>query len=211
VSRYRSIVGNNGLQNLNGNVLCVLDCETTGLQAGYHDLCEIAVVPLDAKLERMQGVPIFNVMLQLKRPQNLDPGAMKINGIDLTELQINGIEPWGAASMFERWFDDLGLAPGKKISPLAKNWPFDRGFIQDWLGRTTFEHIFHHQHRDLQPVALFLNDRAEFQIQQIPFPKARLVDLAEKLGVKMDRAHRAVDDALATAECYKKLMTVFIK
>ena len=39
------------IQHLNGNLLCSVDTETTGLRAGYHELIQLGVVPLDGDLK----------------------------------------------------------------------------------------------------------------------------------------------------------------
>jgi len=204
-----SAVGNRGLENLNGNVLCAIDTETTGLKAGFHDVIEVAIVPLDTNLDIMQEVPPFHMILQPKRPERITAEAMKVNGFSLDQLMIEGMDPWRAADLFDSWFQRLKLAPGKKISPLGKNWPFDKGFIEDWVGPETFNQCFHYHYRDVGPVALFMNDRAEFQTPgKFPFPKTSLQYVATTLGIETDRAHRALEDAVVTAKVYKKMMTM---
>lgn len=201
-----SAVGNRGMPHLNGDVLCVLDTETTGLTAGHHDMIEIVVIPLDAQLEPMKGVPHFERLVRPKRPQNVDPTAMAVNKIKLEDLEIHGMDAWRAADQFDDWFQSLELVPGKRIVPMAKNWQFDAGFIGDWLGTETFRSIFHYRARELTAVLHWFNDRADFQSEKAPFPSVKLEDVAGRLGYKFT-AHRAYDDALMTARIYKHLMT----
>lgn len=209
--KQHSQTGDKGLQHLNGNVMCAIDTETTGLEAGVHDVVEVAIIPLGADLEVMRGVGAFHVYLKPKRPQNVTEEALKINKLNMADLQINGLDPWVAADLFEDWFMKLGLVPGKKIVPLAQNWPFDREFIRDWLGPVTFNGLIDYHFRDTCPVAQFLNDRSAFQISTPPFPKVNLQYLASSLGIETNRAHSALDDALTCAKVYRKMMTMFIK
>lgn len=200
------------MMHLNGNVLCSIDFETTGLIAGFHDAIEVAVVPLDANLEPMKDVLPFNTMLKPKRPQNIDPEALKVNGISLAQLEVQGMDALKGADFFVEWYERLNLVPGKKICPLAKNWPFDRDFMKDWLGPHTFNSMFYHRFRDVTPVVEFFNDRADFQNLQAPFPQTALEDVVSRMGLRYPtQAHRSLDDALMTAAVYRRLMFQFIK
>ena len=58
----------------------------------------------------------------------------------------------------------------------------------------------------------YLNDRAEFQCEPVPFPQTSLSDVVSRLGMHFPaKAHRAMDDAIMTAAVYKKLMFKFVK
>lgn len=203
-----SVTGSQGMQHLNGDLLCAIDCETTGLIAGEHDLIEIAVLPLGADLEPLKTIPPFVCLIKPKRPQNVDPIAMKVNNIT---IDTTFFDPWDAADLFDQWFQNLGLAPRKQIAPLAHNWPFDRSFILDWLGQETFGQLFSRRYRDTMVMALFADDRACFQIGQLPFSKVDLTYCLSSIGLHRDRAHRALDDAAATAQLWKHAMTMFMR
>ena len=41
-----------GLVHLNGNLMAAVDLETTGTQPGYHEIIQIAVVPLDSEFQK---------------------------------------------------------------------------------------------------------------------------------------------------------------
>lgn len=192
--------------SLNDDVLCVIDTETTGLKAGFHDIIEMACVPLDARLEPMQDVMYFDCLIKPRRPQNIDPEAMKVNKITEAELELHGLDVWKAADLFVQWFNNLNLVPGKKIQVLAKNWPFDRGFIVDWLEPKTFDSMFHYRVREVSAVVNYINDRYEFAGQKHPFPNTSLAQVKKQLNIPNDRDHRALADALATAEVYRRLM-----
>lgn len=194
------------LINLNGNILVSVDTETTGLMPGFHDLNEIAIIALDSEFNPVQSILPFHMMLQPKRPQNADEAALKKQGRTLAQIMLEGMDPWRAADLFEGWVERLRLVPGKRLSPLAHNWPFDRGFILDWLGKATFESFIDGRYRDTQTAALFLNDLADVHQTQCPFPKVKLGDCAFRLGVPLENAHTAIEDAAATAQVYKRML-----
>jgi DNA polymerase III epsilon subunit-like protein len=206
-----STLGNKGFEHLNGNLLCAIDCETTGTDPRLHEIVEIAIVPLDHNLERIKGVPPFHYYIApRRRPQNIDEEAMKVNKLDLAWLNLNGTDPWLVADMLDRWFQELNLAPGRKIMPLGMNWKFDCAFLLDWLGPSGMDLYFNGLYRDLVSVALFLNDRSDFHATKCPFTRYKLRDIARLLGVVQENAHTAIEDALTLAQCYKRLMTHYI-
>lgn len=194
------------MQHLNGNLLCAIDIETTGITPGKHDLIQIAILPLDSQIKPLKSASPFYMELMPKRPENIEKDATKVHRINLAELMQRAICPWKASEYFEEWFQKLGLPFQKRLAPLAQNWPFDRSFIIDWLGETSFSDFFDGRFRDTMTAALYLNDRADFRSEKIPYPKVNLTYLCSQLGVNNDRAHDALQDCLATAECYRRML-----
>jgi len=194
------------LIHLNGNLLCSIDVETTGLIPGFHDIIEVAILPLNSDFTPRKDILPFNVLIKPKRLDNIDPKAMSVNKLDLLQIMREGFDPYFAAELFDKWVEKLKLPLGKQIAPLAQNWPFDREFISDWLGKEGFNLSFFYGVRDLKVAANFINDCFDFRAEPPPFPKQNLSFLCNLLGVQNSRAHRALEDAAATAECYKKLV-----
>lgn len=195
--------------HLNGNLLCVVDVETTGKEVGKHDITEIAIVPLNHLIEPYKKYRPFHMKLKPRRPENTDPMALGKVGHKLADLILDGFDPWKAADLLEEWFIRLNLPMKHSIVPLAHNWPFDREFIKEWLGPTTFEFIFHGHYRDTMQIAAFLNDRAYDKKQTYEYSKIGLEALCARLCVENKMPHRALYDCLATAEIYKKFVTQF--
>jgi DNA polymerase III epsilon subunit-like protein len=194
-----------GLTHLNDHLLCAVDTETTGRKPGFHDLIQICVLPLNAELKPAKEFQPFYTELQLKRPENVDPDAMRKNRVKICTAQTNGLDPDQAADLFDEWFKALRLPSDKRIVPLAHNWPFDRGFIVDWLGDMTVEHLFDGRFRDTMAVANFMNDRADFQVTALPFSKVDLPYMCATYKIPHERAHDALQDCLATAELYRQM------
>lgn len=195
--------------HLNGNLLCAVDVETTGLNFREHDVIQIAILPLDCNIKPLRTLP-FYVNMKPKRPENIDYKAMTVTKLSLVNLINNSIDPWTAVDLFEEWFHRLNLPVGKKIAPLAHNWPFDRMFIEDWLGGPkNFEAFFFHQYRDSMAAALYLNDRAEQHLDKIPVPKVSLDYCCSVFDIKNQKAHDALQDCLTTAEVYRRMVMMY--
>lgn len=196
------------MKHLNGNLLCSVDIETTGTKVGIHDIVQICVMPLDGHIKPHPRLVPFEMKLKPERIHMADIDAMKINKLKLANLVMTGMEPLMAADLFGEWFAKLGLAENKRISPLAQNWPFDKPFIEEWLGPENFAYHFDGRFRDTMSVALFLNDRADIEAEQYPFPKVNLKYLASCCKVPFDdrMAHDAIYDCMKTAEIYHALL-----
>lgn len=195
-----------GMQHLNGDLLVAVDCETTGFVPGHNCLWQIAILPLDANIKPYKGITPFYMDMQIKRPENINLDAIKLAKVDWSIRQQRAVDPWTAADMFDEWFEKLGLPMYKRLVPLAQNWPFDREFIIEWLGRETFSQLFSAHYRDTMAASLFRNDCADFKNKKIPIPKVNLPYLGTVFNVKNLKAHDALQDCIATAEIYRRII-----
>ena len=105
------------LMHLNGNILCAMNVETTGFIPGHHDIWQIAFLPLDSEIRPAPVIP-FYVDLKIKRPENVDPKAIKLNRTDFYKRQLRAMDPWTAADMFDEWVQKMDLPIHKGLCPL---------------------------------------------------------------------------------------------
>lgn len=195
----------------NGNQLCVIDCETTGLDPNWHEIIQICILALDSNLRPRRDVMPFYIEMIPESPERASPEAMRINRLDFAVIGQRGHDQEKAKDLLEDWINKLGLplttyGNRKKILPLGQNYAFDKGFISAWLGHETYNEYFHYAYRDTKIVAQFLNDRAGMHVEKVPFSKTSLAWLAKKLDVPHEKAHDALSDCVATAEIYRRLL-----
>src|ERR1041384_2757555 len=69
-----------------GHRLAAIDFETTGVQPGYHEPVEIAIIPLDETLRPCCYCRPFHSFIRPLRPDRADPAAMAIHRIPLDVL-----------------------------------------------------------------------------------------------------------------------------
>lgn len=179
------------------------DVETTGFTAGYHEIVEVAFVVCDSDLEPTNKV--FYSKIRPEFPERADPEAARVHGISMEELQR-----WPPAHVvldnFDTWFESLGLPLNKRLTPIAQNWSYENKFYIAWMGEELMGKYFSLP-RDTLRVAAWMNDRACFNCEALPFPEScKLSQLCTRLGVPYDNHHCALDDSVATVKVYKELM-----
>lgn len=201
----------NSMQHWNDHQLVAIDIETGGLDPNYHEILQIAILPLDSDIKPRRDVMPFYIEMAPEHPQRVEDEALRMNGLDIIRITYRGHDPDKAKDMLEDWVDKLGLSHTKygnrkRLMPLAHNWQFDSAFIKAWLGISLFGEIFDSRSRDTQVAAAYLNDQAAMRGDVVPFSKIKLSWLCNKLNVENVRAHDALQDCMATAEVYRRLL-----
>lgn len=194
-----------GLQGMNGNLLCAVDVETTGLDYNQHEIWQLCVLPLNPMLEPNKAFLPFYMSMKPERMDNIDPKAAKLGLTDLTHLLLKALPTDRVQDYFVEWFEKLNLAPGKKIVPVAHNFFFDRSMLMKWLGQDLYDSIFHFHPRDTMVTAAFLNDRADSGCRDLPYTRLGLKNVCSKHNIEIPNAHDALADCIATAQLYAAL------
>ena len=179
-------------------IIAAIDIETTGLDPLYHDIIEIAILPLDGAFGPLVDIPPFVARIRARRPQNASTKAMEINGLDLNE----GDEYHEFLARLLAWLEEYHI---EKIDALGQNVDFDRAFITAQipeLGRL----IGHRYLRDSQRLACAYNDIVRLKTGKLAFENLGLSDLRKAFGIEGAREHRALDDARDAARVYKALL-----
>jgi len=197
------------LLNLDGHMLAAVDVETTGRVAGYHEVIQIAVVPLSSAIEPLPDVHPFYMNIAPEYPERVEQSASMVHGLSIEELMLNCPDGWKVADLFDDWFQSLDLPFDKRLVPLAHNWGFERGFLTHWLGIESLNQFFHFHPRDSMLFALSINDAANFHGFSTPFPYVGLKAMCKKFGIQIDQAHDALSDSIAEAKLYKALIQSF--
>lgn len=174
-----SVVENEPCQYLKEHDFVVFDLETTGLDYQTNSITEIGGI----KIREGKIIETFSTLVKPK--EEISAEITKLTGItnSMVENQLPIEEVIGD---FYKFCDDCVL--------VGHNIDFDYKFIFK-AGREN-GYLFNQKQQD----TLFL---AREQLKGLK--NYKLGTIAEYLGVKLDNAHRAVFDALATAEVFIKL------
>lgn len=196
------------LVHVNNNIVCSLDVETTGLNPTYHEIIQLAIIPLDNWLEPRKDLPLLDLIIKPQHIHRIDEEAMTVNKIRLNDIIQKGIPTETAKMLFEHWYKKLRLQENKRIMPLGFNCAgFDLPFIREWLGFTMAGEHFHGFCRDVLQAVNYLNDVADFHAEEVPFPKLKLRDVANRVGIEVETVHDAVYDSYICQQTYKRLLS----
>lgn len=192
----------NSMSYLKGNIIASIDVETTGTKRDYHEIIQIAVVPLDAQLRPLRKA--FCTRVRPNYPERMDPGAYRVHGISFEQL-VDAPPPDKVADWLREYIQELGC---KRVIPLCHNGRFEEGFLRVWLGDAEYDDLFHYLNRDAMVLALAMNDRAAHDGRTPPFKSVSLTSLCNDLKIVNSKPHDALHDALAEAEVYRTLCSL---
>lgn len=203
-------IGDTNLLNLNGNLLCAIEINTTGSRPNYHDIFEICVLPLNAEYKKHKGILPFYCLMKPKRPQNIqfDELPKRSTRESIYNATLKGLDSHRAADIFNNWFEKIKFKIHKRLSILAYDWVSKRAFIIDWLGETAFNQYFDYKYRDPLAIALYCNDVKDMLTGTIPFPKVDIAYLASQLKVDVERGQDTMIRCVQLAEIYKRSLKV---
>jgi DNA polymerase III epsilon subunit-like protein len=190
----------------NGSLVCSVDLETTGTCAGYHEIVQIAVVPLDNDLRPSQDKRLrpFYHNLKPNHPERASRQAMSKNRLDMESLLLHAPDAGKVADLLREWFEAFDLPQTKRLMPLAHNWAFESGFLNDWLGEDEKGAIFHAHSRCSMSAAILINDLAVNCGEPIPFTSVSLESVSNKLKVENLNPHDSLSDSICGAEVYRR-------
>ena len=196
-----------GLVHLDGHILCAVDVETTGRTPGFHEIIQIAIQPLNSRIEPLEGVVPFVHYIKPDHPERVERQATAVHKLSIDWLISNASDRWTVEELLEEWWLKLDLPFNKTLMPLAQNWQYEAGFLKAWLGVDQFHHFFHPYARDTMLDATFINDLHYMHGEKIPFPWTRLSYLCKYFNIVNANPHDALSDARAEAEVYKAMLT----
>ena len=198
-----------GLLHLIGNLMVSVDLETTGRQPGFHEIIQVACVPLGPDLKPAPDLQPFYTEVRPDFPERAEKQAMCKHSIPMEELLLHAPTQDKVRDLFVEWFERLDLPFKKSLVPMAHNWAFEASFLKAWMGVQLFEEIWYSHARDGMLLAIAINDKAAFRGEAIPFNRVGLGSLCNKFNIVNANAHDALADALAEAEVYRALLQVY--
>jgi DNA polymerase III epsilon subunit-like protein len=198
------------LSHLNGNLLCGIDIETTGLDFERHDIYEIAIIPVNGEFKRDKERKWLDLKIRPSRPENIEwDGMHKVkNANRVKDALATGLDSSTAVDIIEHWFAIQNLGT-KRIAPIGHNYSFEARFLRAWLGHLNYDNKFaDYEIRDTMVIGRFINDMCDFRAEKFIYPKCSLSYLANILKVEHDygNSHTALGDTATTIDVYRREM-----
>jgi DNA polymerase III epsilon subunit-like protein len=176
-----------------------VDLETTGLIAGTHEILEIGILQYDP-VTLMPTGHSFSSMVKPTRPWVISDEAMKINGIDIKNINSCLSAPAVKLRLLD-WKEAM-FGEDSVFFPLNHAYDFDKGFLKYFLGDRDYDIHFS---RDFICTKTFLNSiRDHYDFTGLE--STSLKNICKYLGIKRESEHRALSDARAALEVYGALL-----
>jgi len=193
----------------NGNQVCSIDLETSGLDPLIHEILQLAILPLDQSYKPRRDVPPLYINILPESPDCVD--YKHISRKKYLATVAHGFHVESAKEVFYQWYKKLRLPVSKygrpkRIIPLGHNFnAHDRNFLLKWLGREEYDLFFSPLARDTMTASLFVNDRDDMHNEDVHIVNLTLTATARRLNIDTFGAHDALIDAKITAEVYHRL------
>lgn len=170
----------------------VIDTETTGLKAGYHEITEIGIIRCQDRVQLWRQVKCIY-------PERANFDALAITKKTMADLE-RGVDHPAVVEECEKFFAEDGLTPAHRCI-VAHNAPFDRKFLHalwEQLGKEFPAHLW------LDTMSLTREYAKQIGLLK---PKVNLHASCDIAGIKkLSDAHNAKVDSRNTFLLHRDLV-----
>lgn len=167
--------------------LCIIDLETTGIDASTHEIIEIGAILLD----NYQPSETFSIKVHPFHISTADPEALAVNGYVKEEWSEAFLLPNALRLLTEF----IGATP---VYLMAYNVSFDRAFLEKAYRECNLSYPFHYHHLDLLTMAWMHTP------QDLPLSLKAVCEYHQIESEPI--VHRALSGATCAYHLYKKLI-----
>lgn len=185
-----------------GDVYFSADVETDGPIPGPYSMLSFALVPagtFDGEVFRRPARDGDTFYAQLSPiSDEFEVEALAVNGLDRDALCENGTDPGQAMADAARWIASRSGDQGKPVLvayPLSFDWMWLYWYFMRFTGSSPFRHSHCFDIKTAVAVKC-----------AIPISSAGRTSLPQELRSQRAHTHHAVDDALAQADIFAKLL-----
>lgn len=187
-------------------IIYVADVETTGLDSRKHDIIEVSLLRLSDNVQKTWCIKPIT--------ENIDPGALRINGHKIEDLKhqtIEGKERYLEASKviidIENWILEDGI-PAENRVLCGQNVAFDKDMLTQLWVKCDSGDSFPFGRRTLDTMTIqFFEDWCQGKMAE----GYSLANLTKRYGITNSKAHTAEADTLATKLVFEKQVEFFKK
>ena len=182
---------------MSGLVFYIIDTETTGLKANYHEMTEIGIIRCTDRVQLWRQI-------RCEYPERANFDALAITKKSMSDLD-KGYDRYAVMEECDKFFAEDGMTPAHRCI-VAHNAPFDKKFLHAmWAqgGKTFPAHLW------LCTMALSRDyaKKTGLTVKGAPKPKVNLHAACDMVGVKkISEAHNAKVDSRNTYLLYRNLI-----
>jgi len=180
----------------------IIDTETTGLKAGYHEMTEIGIIRCTDRVQLWRQIKCIN-------PERASFDALAITKKTLSDIE-RGYDRDLIVTECEKFFAEDGLTPAHRCI-VAHNAPFDRKFLHAMWEASGKEFPAHLWLDTMSLTKEFLKNADTSQITIVKTPTGRvstqLHACCDMVGInKISEAHNAKVDSRNTYLLHRSLI-----
>lgn len=177
-----------------------IDIECSGPVPGLYDMLSLGAVPVVQTSDDFEIGETFYVEIVPTAPR-VDPGAMKVNGLDLERLRREGSDLGDALDALTA-FVQANTVEGSKPVFVGHNAPFDWSFVSYAYHASGRENPFGYKALDTKALSMGVLGLHWFDSN-----KETLDERLQLPPVQHDQVHRADYDAWYQAHILKALLS----
>jgi DNA polymerase III epsilon subunit-like protein len=179
----------------------VIDTETTGLKANYHEMTEIGIIRCEDRVQLWRQIKCVY-------PERANFDALAITKKTMSDLE-RGIDQVAAVEECEKFFAEDGLTPAHRCI-IAHNAPFDRKFLHalwEQLGKEFPAHLWLDTMSLTREFLKISGIEAEHKVKGLKKPPVNLHASCDWVGIKkLSDAHNAKVDSRNTYLLHRALI-----
>ena len=179
----------------------VIDTETTGLKANYHECTEIGIIRCTDRVQLWRQIKCIY-------PERANFDALAITKKTMSDLE-RGWEPGALVEECDKFFAEDGLTPAHRCI-IAHNAPFDRKFLHalwEQMGKEFPAHLWLDTMSLTREYVKISGIEAEMKKKGLGKPKVNLHASCDHVGIKkISEAHNAKVDSRNTYLLHRSLV-----
>jgi hypothetical protein len=198
----------NAMEHCNGSQFVAVSIVTTGPNPFIHEIIQLSLLALDAKLKPRKDVIPLCLNLTPWNPERLESG--KISKEYFVNIMKSSFDKDDAAEMVMRWKEKLGMGftefgNPKFMIPLAYDYTEIKPFLIRWIDPVGYAELFDDRHRDVRSTALYLNEQASFHARRVPYSKVLLSWLCKQHKIEAPKRQDSLGSTVCVAELYRQM------
>lgn len=173
----------------------VFDCETGGFNDEENPITQIAMLTLDGTT--LKEIDRYETFIKPYNDLKIGKKALEITGLSMTDIN-NGLRSAFAVAAISKFLKKAkgGNHPSLKPVLVGHNVPFDIGFLS---------YLFKYKKKDLEDFVskTHMDTMALTKMFNPKISSLKLGICCEEVGIDLPDAHKAMNDALATADLFR--------
>ncbi|MBS3087953.1 3'-5' exonuclease [Candidatus Pacearchaeota archaeon] len=176
----------------------IIDTETTGLSPNFNKTLTVGLLLIDVEKTHLDILAQNHIFIKHKN-YNINPQALKVNGINIDEHNLHACPPSKACSQINTFIKKNSL---QKTPIVGHNIHFDKAFLNSLFQQGETKPIFHDEYEDTIKIWKELQKK-----EIIPSHlRATLGTLATHFDIDYEKAHDALADCKITAQVYHEML-----